>query len=82
MLISKQHEDLSELQRREIAQLASGIGIRTVLCSMGEHDGEPAYEGWDGQHILLSNGVGEGILYSTKHGAQLAALRLIKELIP
>ena len=82
MVISKQHEDLTEFQRREIAQLAIGVGIRTVLCSMGEQDGEPGYEGWDGQHAMLCDGVGEGILYSTPHGAQFAALRLLKELIP
>ena len=81
MMVSKQHEDLTD-QRAEIAEIADALGIKAVLCSMGEVDGNPGYEGWDVQHAMLCDGVGEGILYSTKHGAQLAALRLIKELIP
>jgi hypothetical protein len=82
MLISKQHEDLTVDKRYEVAEIANALGIKAVFCSMGAFDGNPAYEGWDGQHAMLCDGVGEGILYSTPHGAQFAALRLLKELIP
>ena len=82
MRVSNEHENLTDAQREEIEDVAERLGIKAVRCSMGETDTSDGYQGWDGQHPMLSNGVGEGILYTTKHGALLAAMRLIKDLIP
>ena len=82
MRVSNEHENLTDEQREEIEDVAERLGIEAVRCSMGETDTSDGYQGWDGQHPMLSNGVGEGTLYTTKHGALLAAMRLIKELIP
>ena len=82
MMVSGEHANLTHDQRQEIDEVAEGLGIKAVWCSMGETDTSDGYQGWDGTHPMLNDGVGEGILYSTKHGALLAAMRLIKELIP
>ena len=82
MLVSGEHANLTHDQRQEIDEVAEGLGIKAVWCSMGETDTSDGYQGWDGTHPMLNDGVGEGILYTTKHGALLAALRLIKDLIP
>ena len=82
MMVSGEHANLTHDQRQEIDEVAEGLGIKAVWCSMGETDTSDGYQGWDGTHPILSDGVGEGILYSTKHGALLAALRLIRDLIP
>ncbi len=81
MLVST-HENLTAEQRAEIDEIASLLGVTASYCSMGETDESDGYKGWDGIHPALNDGVGEGILYTTKHGALLAALRLIKDLIP
>ena len=82
MMVSGEHANLTHDQRQEIDEVAEGLGIKAVWCSMGETDTSDGYQGWDGTHPMLNDGVGEGILYSTKHGALLAALRLIRDLIP
>ena len=82
MLVSSDHERLTAAQREKIEDVAKRLGIKAVWCSMGETDTSDGYQGWDGTHPMLNDGVGEGILYSTKHGALLAAMRLIKDLIP
>ena len=82
LVVSSAHEDLTAEQRAEIEDVAKRLGIEAVRCSMGETDTSDGHQGWDGTHPILSDGVGEGILYTTKHGALLAAMRLIKELIP
>ena len=82
MLVSNTHEDLTAEQRAEIDQIALLLGVEASYCSMGETDESDGYKGWDGMHPALNDGVGEGILYTTKHGALLAALRLIRDLIP
>ena len=82
MLVSSEHANLTHKQRQEIDEVAEGLGIKAVWCSMGETDTSDGYQGWDGTHPMLNDGVGEGILYTTKHGALLAALRLIRDLIP
>ena len=82
MMVSGEHANLTHDQRQEIDEVAEGLGIKAVWCSMGETDTSDGYQGWDGTHPILSDGVGEGILYTTKHGALLAALRLIRDLIP
>ena len=82
MMVSGEHANLTHDQRQEIDEVAEGLGIKAVWCSMGETDTSDGYQGWDGTHPMLNDGVGEGILYTTKHGALLAALRLIKDLIP
>ena len=82
MMVLSAHEDLTAEQRAEIDEIASLLGVTASYCSMGETDDSDGYKGWDGTHPILSDGVGEGILYTTKHGALLAAMRLIKELIP
>ena len=82
MMVSGEHANLTHDQRQEIDEVAEGLGIKAVWCSMGETDTSDGYQGWDGTHPILSDGVGDGILYTTKHGALLAAMRLIKELIP
>ena len=82
MLVSSAHEDLTAEQRAEIDEIARLLGVTASYCSMGETDESDGYKGWDGVHPALNDGVGEGILYSTKHGALLAAMRLIKDLIP
>ena len=82
MLVSGEHANLTHDQRQEIDEVAEGLGIKAVWCSMGETDTSDGYQGWDGIHPALNDGVGDGILYTTKHGALLAAMRLIKDLIP
>ena len=82
MLVSNAHENLTAEQRAEIDEIASLLGVTASYCSMGETDESDGYKGWDGVHLSLNDGVGEGILYTTKHGALLAALRLIRDLIP
>lgn len=82
MMVSGEHANLTHDQRQEIDEVAEGLGIKAVWCSMGETDTSDGYQGWDGTHPMLNDGVGEGILYTTKHGALLAAMRLIKDLIP
>ena len=82
MLVSNAHESLTAKQCDEIDEIASLLGVTASYCSMGETDESDGYKGWDGVHPALNDGVGEGILYTTKHGALLAAMRLIKDLIP
>ena len=82
MMVSDAHENLTAAQRKEIDEIASLLGVTASYCSMGETDESDGYKGWDGVHPALNDGVGEGILYTTKHGALLAALRLIRDLIP
>ena len=82
MMVSDAHEDLTAAQRKEIDEIASLLGVTASYCSMGETDESDGYKGWDSVHSALNDGVGEGILYTTKHGALLAALRLIRDLIP
>ena len=82
MLISSEHANLTHKQRQEIDEVAEGLGIKAVWCSMGETDTSDGYQGWDGTHPMLNDGVDERILYTTKHDALLAALRLIRDLIP
>ena len=82
MMVSDAHENLTAEQRAEIDEIASLLGVTASYCSMGETDESDGYKGWDGIHPALNDGVGEGVLYSTKHGALLAALRLIRDLIP
>ena len=82
MMVSDAHENLTAAQRKEIDEIASLLGVTASYCSMGETDESDGYKGWDGIHPALNDGVGEGVLYSTKHGALLAALRLIRDLIP
>ena len=82
MMVSDAHEDLTAEQREEIDQIALLLGVEASYCSMGETDESDGHKGWDGIHPALNDGVGEGILYTTKHGALLAAMRLIKDLIP
>ena len=82
MMVSTPHENLTAEQRAEIDEIASLLGVTASYCSMGETDESDGYLGWDGVHPALNDGVGEGVLYSTKHGALLAALRLIRDLIP
>lgn len=82
MLVSNAHENLTAEQREEIDEIARLLGVEASYCSMGETDESDGYKGWDGVHPALNDGVGEGILYTTKHGALLAALRLIRDLIP
>ena len=82
MMVSDAHKDLTAEQREEIDQIALLLGVEASYCSMGETDESDGYKGWDGIHPALNDGVGEGILYTTKHGALLAAMRLIKDLIP
>lgn len=82
MMVSDAHKDLTAEQREEIDQIALLLGVEASYCSMGETDESDGYKGWDGVHPALNDGVGEGILYTTKHGALLAAMRLIKDLIP
>ena len=82
MMVSDAHEDLTAEQRAEIDEIALLLGVEASYCSMGETDESDGHKGWDGIHPALNDGVGEGILYTTKHGALLAAMRLIKDLIP
>ena len=82
MQVLNRYEDMTADMRAEVEEVAAGLGVKAVRCSMGETDTDDGYAGWDGQHPLLSNGVGEGILYTTTHGALYAALLLLRSLIP
>ena len=65
-----------------VADMVQSLCPNVVADSAVARRTADGYQGWDGTHPILSDGVGEGILYTTKHGALLAAMRLIKELIP